>query len=142
MKQIIHNNAEMIAFMSGLSSRNEYPISINYDFGVKRSLPANAQQHVWYKAISDYTGEDVKTSGNRMKRDIGLPILLTGEYGEKVSWMLDKIDFYSRSDNQQVSMIDLIPVTSLFTSKMHTLYRDNMQAFWREQGLNLEYING
>ena len=119
---------------------NVWPCKITIsDDTKKRSLPANAVQHCFYTTISEYTGEDIKSAGNRMKRDIGLPILLSGDYGEKVAWMLDCMDFYSRSDAQQVSMMDLIPVTSLFTSKEHTTYRDNMINFWHEHNLILEY---
>ena len=74
-----------------------------------------------------------------MKRDIGLSILLAGDYGEKAAWMLDCMNFYSRTDVQQVGMMDLVPATSLFTSREYTLFRDNMIAFWHEQGLILEY---
>jgi hypothetical protein len=123
-----------------IASFNTYPCKITItDDTKKRSLPANAVQHCFYKTISEYTGEDIKTSGNRMKRDIGLPILLSGEYGEKVAWMLQVMNFYCRPDAKQISMMDLIPVTSLFTSKEHTSYRDNMLCFWNDNGLILEY---
>lgn len=105
----------------------------------KRSLTANALQHCWYKTISEYTGDDIKTAGNACKLDFGLPVLLSGDYGERVSFTLSKIDFWNWNRQQQIGFMDILQVTSLFTSGQHTIYRDNLLAFWHEQGLVLEY---
>ena len=134
---IAKNPNEARAFIAGF---NIYPCKITITDDVKkRSIPANAVQHVFYTIISDYTGEDIKTTGHRMKRDIGLPILLAGESGEKAAWLLEQIKFYARSEQQQLNMMEFVPVTSLFTSKEHTVYRDNMINFWYENNLILEY---
>ena len=134
---IAENTGMALAF---IASFNEFPVKIIVtDDTKKRSIPANAVQHVFYEIISDYTGEDIKSTGHRMKRDLGLPILLAGESGVKAAWLLEQVKFYNRSEQQQINMMEFIPVTSLFTSKEHTLYRDNMQAYWREQNLILEY---
>jgi hypothetical protein len=126
--------------MMFLADVNCYPCKITITDDIKkRSLPANSLQHLWYKAISDYTGEDIKTAGNSCKLDFGLPILLSGEYGKKVSFTLNKIGFESWSRQQQIGFMDLLQVTSLFTSAEHTIYRDNIESFWREHGLVLEY---
>ena len=123
-----------------LAEINTWPCKIIVtDDTKKRSLPANSVQHCFYKIISEYTGEDIKTVGNRMKRDFGLPIVLSGEYGAKVAWMLDCMGFEGRTDAQQVAMMELVPVTSLFTSKEHTIFRDNMIAFWGDNNVVLEY---
>jgi hypothetical protein len=122
---------------------NVWPLKITVtDDTKKRSLPANAVQHCFYKAIADYTGEDIKTTGHRMKRDIGLPILLAGDNGVKAAWLLEQLKFHNRLEQQQLNMMEFIPVTSLFTSKEHTTYRDNMINYWRGQGVILEYKNG
>ncbi len=123
-----------------IANVNTWPLKITVTDDVKkRSLPANAVQHCFYKTIADYTGEDIKTTGHRMKRDIGLPILLAGDNGEKAHWLLEQLNFYSRTEQQQLNMMEFIPVTSLFTSKEHTIYRDNMINYWHEQGVILEY---
>ena len=134
---IAENIGMALAFIASFS---QFPVKITVtDDTKKRSIPANAVQHVFYKIISDYTGEDIKSTGHRMKRDLGLPILLAGESGVKAAWLLEQVKFYNRSEQQQINMMEFIPVTSLFTSKEHTLYRDNMQAYWREHNLILEY---
>ena len=125
-----------------IASVNTFPIKITVTDDVKkRSLPANAVQHCFYKVIADYTGEDIKTTGHRMKRDIGLPILLAGDSGVKAAWLLEQVKFHNRSEQQQLNMMEFIPVTSLFTSREHTIYRDNMINYWREHGVVLEYKN-
>ena len=142
MKVVIHNSSEFLAFASGLAQSNEWPISISYTFGAKRSLDANAVQHLWYKQISEHTGEDIKTVGNMCKLDFGLPILLAGIYGDKISYTLKKIEFHKWQRQQQINFMDILAVTSLFKSKEHNQYRDNMQAFYRDNGLELRYLNG
>ena len=119
---------------------NVWPCKITVnDDTKKRSLPANSVQHVFYKIISEYTGEDIKTSGNRMKRDLGLPIALSGENAQKTQWILTKLEFWAKPDQVQLALMDWIPVTSKFTSKQHTQYRDNIIELWRGRNLILEY---
>jgi len=54
VKVSIHTQNELIAFVSGLSLRGEYPIKIDYKTGVNRSLSQNALSHVIYSEISKY----------------------------------------------------------------------------------------
>ena len=108
----------------------------------KRGLSANSQQHVWYKKISQFNGCDIRTAGSGCKLDFGLPILISdSEMGPKVGWVLDNIKFNLMTREQQINVMDLIQVTSLFSTKQHNLYRDNLVMFWHEQGLELEYKN-
>jgi len=121
--------------LSGLS----YRISI-VEWSDKRGLSANAVQHVFYKRISQFSGYDIRTAGNQSKLDFGLPILISdSDMGPKVGYVLDKINFHNMTREQQVNVMDLIQVTSLFSTKQHNLYRDNLVLFWHEQGLELEY---
>ena len=120
-------------------SGKSYRLSIQ-EWSEKRGLSANAQQHVWYKKISQFHGCDIRTAGNGCKLDFGLPILISdSEMGPKVSYVLDKINFHNMNREQQINVMDLIQVTSLFSTKQHNLYRDNLVIFWHEQGLELEY---
>lgn len=105
----------------------------------KRKLPANAQMHVWLAQIVDETGEDIQTVTNRNKRDVGLPIVLNGDYGKQIAWTLEKIGFWQMEDAQQIGVMHLIQVTSLMSSAEHTMLRDHMQALWQNRGINLQY---
>lgn len=108
----------------------------------KRSLAANSQVHVWYKQIADTDGEDVKSVECQCKRMFGLPILLTSaRYGEKVSWTLNKLDFFNWNWEQQCGYMELLPVTRLFEPSEHKKYRDEMQAFYCKNGIPIDYLN-
>lgn len=123
-------------------SGKHYRLSIQ-EWSEKRGLSANAVQHVFYKKISQFSGYDIRTAGNGCKLDFGLPILISdSEMGPKVGWVLDNIKFHAMTREQQISVMDLIQVTSLFSTKQHNLYRDNLVMFWHEQGLELEYKDG
>jgi len=120
-------------------SGKTYRLSIE-EWSKKRSLSANAQQHVWYKKISQFTGYDIRTAGNGCKLDFGLPILLADpEMGPKIDFLIRPIGFYSWPRERQINVMDLIQITSLFSTKQHNLYRDNLVMFWHEHGLELEY---
>lgn len=119
-----------------LASGDEY--CVNVTKWSKRSREANAVQHVWYKAISEHTGEDIKTVECRCKRDFGLPILFASDKGVVQSWLLK--DLHRLSDEQQLKVIAVTAVTRDFTSSEHKQYRDNIQSFWNQNGLFLDYV--
>lgn len=128
-------------FRKVVLSGKSYRVTIE-EWSVKRGLSANAQQHVWYKKISQFQGCDIVEAGNSSKLDFGIPILLADPVmGPKVNYVLDKIKLYSMTREQQISVMDLIQVTSLFSTKQHNLYRDNMVMFWHRNGLELVYLN-
>lgn len=109
--------------------------------GKPRSLDANAQVHVWCKRLSEDTGEDLKTTFNRVKRDFGIPIMLDdAEYGKMLAWTLNKWGFHDMKDAHQLKLMDLMPVTRLMSTSQHNQLRDNMQAYYREQGIELNYL--
>lgn len=120
-----------------LKSDKAYSVSVTeWD---RRSLSANSVYHVWISAISDHTGEDIKTVTGRLKRDFGLPIVLSGKDGWIINSALEEKDYYDMQDNEQVKFIVDIPMTRLFTPKQHNQYRDNIQSFWNQNGLFLDY---
>jgi hypothetical protein len=122
-------------------SGKQYRVVIT-EWSEKRGLSANSQQHIWYKKISQFQGCDIREAGNGCKLDFGLPILISDrEMGPKVGWVLDNINFHLMNREQQINVMDLIQVTSLFSTKQHNLYRDNLVMFWHENGLELEYKN-
>jgi hypothetical protein len=120
---------------------NVWPLKITVTDDIKkRSLPANAQPHVWFSQISKETGEDTHTLELKHKLSFGLPILLNSDkYGEAIANDLDKKGFFDWQYGEQVANMVFLNVTSLFTTQEHKLYRDNMQSYWRENGMILEY---
>lgn len=108
----------------------------------KRSLPANAVTHVWYPVIAEYIGSDAKTVKARCKIDFGIPILLNSnnEYRVVLSYILEKTDFWKMTYEQQEKMIQGIAVTSKMNTKECNRYRDNIQSYYNQHGLSLEYL--
>ena len=105
----------------------------------RRSLSANAQQHVWYKQISEATSTDIKTVECECKIDFGLPIILSDpEIGIIVEYALGE-KFYRMTREQQVKFISVIQVTSLMSTSQHSQYRDNIIYFWQTAGVNIGY---
>ena len=107
----------------------------------KRTVSANAQQHVWYAKIAKQDGEDVQYIQRVCKLMHGLPILLAdAEIGRKLKWTLDKLGFFNWAYEQQVGYMDFLPVTSLMSTKQHNEFRDNMMNYYNKNGYCLDYI--
>lgn len=107
----------------------------------QRSLAANSQVWVWARQIAKQQGEDMKTVYARMKRDHGLPILLSDpSHGPTMEWMLKQFKFYQRSDDQQLVIVDGLEVTRKFSTSQHNDFRDSVQAFYNQHGFNLVYM--
>lgn len=107
----------------------------------RRSLTANSQVWVWAQQIAREKGEDSKTEYARMKRDHGLPILLSDpEHGPVIDWMLKQFKFYERSDEQQLVIIDGLEITRKFSTRQHNSFRDSVQSFYNLHGFNLQYL--
>lgn len=117
----------------------EYELIVR-EWDDKRSLSANGQQQVWYQQIADFYGVTKKEAEKMSKRDFGLPILLgMAEHGPKVDYTLKNIRFWDMTLDQQASVMDILAMTSLFKTKQHNLYRDQLQKHWEQLGLMLEY---
>jgi hypothetical protein len=107
----------------------------------KRSLPANAQQHVFYKQISEFTDTDLKTVEAECKIDFGLPIILADrEIGPVIGHALQSARFFTMTRERQVRFIQIIQITSLMSTKQHNQYRDNIIFYWNKNGLPLQYL--
>ena len=115
---------------------------IQWKFQDKRSLDANAQFWVWVPKIAEFMGWTIKETGTELKLDHGLHIILADpEYGPKIKFVLDKCEFQLMSREQQLGMVDFLPVTRLFSTKQHNSYRDSIQVHFARQGLDLGYLN-
>lgn len=106
----------------------------------KRSLSANAQQHVWYKQISEFSCTDIKTCEAECKIDFGLPIVLSdSEIGRIIGYALEEAKFFSMRRERKIKFIQIIQITSLMSTKQHNQYRENILYFWNQAGLNIGY---
>lgn len=123
-----------------LKSQCEYEVNIR-EWSDKRSLPANAVCHTWYPVIAEYIGSDILTVKCRSKIDFGLPILLNNgsEYSDTIIYILKELNFWNLMYEDQERLISGFKVTSEMNTKECNLYRDNLQAYWQQNGLILEY---
>jgi len=107
----------------------------------KRSLSSNAQMHLFYaqiaKAQGDKSALDVK---NFCKDAIGLPILLNSpEHGDKIEFLLHKLDYYKHSYESKMKLIQCLSVTSEFTVSESKEYCDNMIFYFSDLGIPIKY---
>ena len=109
--------------------------------GKKRSLSANNQQHLWYGQIAkmkgDVTALDIK---NWCKASIGLPIINNSAvHGDKMNFLLDKLNYYQHSYENQMRLIQCLEVTSLFNTAESKEYMENMIYYWNENGVLIKF---
>ncbi len=124
-----------------LSENPSQPLYVNITKKEKkRSLSANAQQHVWYKQISEFTCTDIKTCECECKIDFGLPIVLSDpEIGVVIGYALQEAKFFTMTRERQIKFIQIIQITSLMNTKQHNQYRENIMYFWNQSGLKIGY---
>lgn len=107
----------------------------------KRSIRANAQQHKWYVDIAkrkdDVTALDIK---NMCKHLIGLPIILnSAKHGDKMEFLLCKLDYYRHSYENQLRLIQCLEVTSLFNTAESKEYMEQMIFYWNNEGVPIKF---
>ena len=105
-----------------------------------RSTSANAVYQSWYKPISDHIAMTIPEATRYIKLTFGLPILFSNkDFGGVIYSGLDNKGFFQVSYERQLEYMDKMPVTRLFTTEMHNKFRDDIQHFFGQQGLSLEY---
>ena len=106
----------------------------------KRSIPANSVYQSWYSPISDHLAMTIPEATRYIKLTFGLPILFSNkDFGGVICTGLDSKGFFHVSYERQLEYMDKMPVTRLFTTEMHNKLRDDIQHFFGQQGLALEY---
>ena len=110
------------------------------EVNAKRSLAANRAYQAWIPAISDVMALTIPETTRYIKLTFGLPILFSNkDFGGVIHTGLDSKGFFNVSYERQLEYMDKMPVTRLFTTEMHNKLRDDIQYFFGQQGLNLEY---
>ncbi|WP_372857593.1 hypothetical protein [Pseudoalteromonas sp.] len=111
------------------------------DQGKKRSLSANAQQHLWYSQISNHYGDrgalEVK---NFCKHAFGLPLLLnSAKHADKMEFLLDKLDYYKHSFESQMKLVQCLEVTSLLSTAESKIYMEQMIFYFNDLGVSIQF---
>lgn len=111
------------------------------EYGKKRSISANNQQHLWYGQISKYYGDrsplDVK---NFCKDSFGLPLVLNSElHGDRMEFLLNKLDYYKHSYESKMKLIQCLEVTSLLSTSESKIYMEQMKFYYNDLGVNIKF---
>jgi len=108
----------------------------------KRSIPANNVYQSWFAPISDHMAVTLEEARRYVKLTFGLPILFSNkDFGFILRDGMESNGFFELTYEYQLELMakDKIPVTRLFTTQMHNKLRDDLQYFFGQQGLSLEY---
>ena len=110
------------------------------EWSSKRSIPANRAYQAWIPAISDELAMTIPEATRYIKLTFGLPILLADDYmGPLIGEGLNSKGFFQLSYEHRMLEMERLPVTRLFDTKMHNKLRDDLQNYFGNMGLNLDY---
>lgn len=128
---------EAIDLLRELFRRHRY-FSFTPKFGRGRSLDQNAITHVWYQQIADIKGDDDARGVKRYcKLHFGVPILRAEDADFRATW--NRAILHTLTYEQKLDAMDILPVTSLMTTRQISRYMEDMQNHWRQHGIVLEF---
>lgn len=107
----------------------------------KRGDSANAQQHVWYSQIAKHYGDRTALEVKNFCKDaIGLPLLLESvKHGDKLEFLLCKLDYYRHSHESRMKLIQCLEVTSLFSTPESKQYMEHMLYYYNDLGVMIKF---
>ena len=106
-----------------------------------RSISANNQQHLWYGQIAKHYGDRTALEVKSFCKDaMGLPLLVQSKrHGDKIEFLLDKLDYYRHSYESKMKLIHCLEVTSLFDTAESKQYMDQMIHYWGDLGVKIKF---
>lgn len=140
---LVINSAESLQSAFGalreLYERHKF-LRINARAGKDRSLPQNAITHVWYGQIARELREDDELGWKcYCKLHHGVPILRTenDEFRESYDGAIKGLSY-----EQKLTVMRILPVTSLMTKEQLSRYAEAVQADFAQRGVMLEFPAG
>jgi hypothetical protein len=124
----------------GKSPQEKWDLSIVKNDG-KRRLTTNGQIHLWFGQIAkhrdDQTPLDVK---NFCKDAFGLPLILNSvKHGDKMEFLLDKLNYYQHSHESKMKLIQCLEVTSLLTIPESKILMEQMIYYYNDAGIPIKF---
>tara|TARA_R110001632_G_scaffold229012_1_gene364721 strand:+ start:37 stop:492 length:456 start_codon:yes stop_codon:yes gene_type:complete len=124
----------------GKSPQEKWDLSIVKNDG-KRRLTANRQIHLWFGQIAKYRDDqtplDVK---NFCKDAFGLPLILNSvKHGDKMEFLLDKLNYYQHSHESKMKLIQCLEVTSLLTIPESKILMEQMIYYYNDAGIPIKF---
>ena len=107
----------------------------------KRGESANAIQHVWYSQIAKHYGDRTALEVKNFCKDaIGLPLLLnSAKHGDKLEFLLCKLDYYRHSHESRMKLIQCLEVTSLFNTAESKQYMEQVLYYYNDLGVMIKF---
>lgn len=126
----------------GENPQGKWDLSIVKNDG-KRRLTANGQIHLWFGQIAKYRDDqtplDVK---NFCKDAFGLPLILNSvKHGDKMEFLLDKLDYYQHSHESKMKLIQCLEVTSLLTIPESKILMEQMIYYFNDAGIPIKFLD-
>lgn len=112
--------------------------TLTFKFGKGRSLNTNALSHAWYEQVARELREDDARGVKRFcKLHFAIPILRAEDEEFRDSY--DRAIKFTMSYEQKLAIMDILPATSLMTTKQISQYMQDMQDHYRTKGVCLEF---
>ena len=107
----------------------------------KRSISSNGQIHLWFGEIAKFYGDRTALEIKCFCKDaIGLPILLCSEsHGDVLEFFLCELDYYRRSHEAKMKLIQFIPVTSEMDTPEIKKFMEEMIFYWNDLGVPIKF---
>lgn len=131
-------------------SDKECYITISFDKGEMRNKALNSLAAIYYKRISDHTGDCPKEVKARCKMLFGIDLLKelgaedtkAGYDASDVTELINKVGFYTWNYESKIELMQIVYVTSLMTKPIFCEYLRQIEAYYQnKEGLMLESIN-
>ena len=127
---------------SGSHPQGTWILCLVKDQGNRR-LSCNNQIHLWFGQIAKYRDDqaalDVK---NFCKDAFGLPLILNSvKHGDKMEFLLDKLDYFKHSHESKMKLIQCLEVTSLLTIPESKILMDNMIQYFNDNGIPIKFLD-
>ena len=139
----IDNTIKSEVELSGLISPSDRAriVKVKVEENSKRSLPASALFHIWAQQLSGFTGNDVVTQKAELKINFGYPILrANAEMWERLQLLFNGVDWWALSQEEKIKMSELIPCTSIMSTKELNQMMKDVQN-WAMAQFNIELTN-
>jgi hypothetical protein len=131
--RVIRTDADRAAWVRFLEAQ-PLPITVSAIKGAKRSLPQSRTAEKWYSQIAAETGEEPAEVKAQCKWRHGKPIM----HADRPDWVAKWSPLYEPLPYQmQIRLFEIIPLTSLLTTRQMSLYMDAVQREYRAQGIDL-----
>ena len=112
----------------------ELPLTVTSVRGAKRSLPQNSLFHQWVAQIAAETGQSQTEAKAELKLTFGLPIMER----DRPDWIAEWSPLYAPLPyHMRRKLFEVIPLTSLLTTRQMAEMMDAIEREYRAQGVAL-----